>query len=120
MSDEMPAARATPLWRKLIPYLGTIAIFALIFWRIPIRKVEQALSQVPVLEFLAVFMPYSLFYCAIDSACLTWVVRRFNARMRYRDILPIRASMYVLALINTGLASGGVAYYCIAKPASVS
>ncbi|MGA7873827.1 MAG: lysylphosphatidylglycerol synthase domain-containing protein [Candidatus Binatus sp.] len=109
--DAVPAPRATPLWRKAIPYLGTIAIFALIFWRIPIRKVEQALSQVPVLEFLAVFMPYSLFYCAIDSACLTWVVRRFNARMRYGDILPIRASMYVLALINTSLAQGGVAYY---------
>ncbi len=56
-------------------------------------------------------MPYSLFYCAIDSACLTWVVNRFNARMQYRDILPIRASMYVLALINTSLAQGGVAYY---------
>ncbi len=83
----VPAPRATPLWRKAIPYLGTVAIFALIFWRIPIRKVEQALSQVPVLEFLAVFMPYSLFYCAIDSSCLTWVVRRFNARMRYRDIV---------------------------------
>ena len=109
--DEVPAPRATPLWRKAIPYLGTVAIFALIFWRIPIRKVEQALSQVPVLEFLAVFMPYSLFYCAIDSACLTWVVCRFNARMHYRDILPIRASMYVLALINTSLAQGGVAYY---------
>ena len=108
---EIPAARATPLWRKALPYLGTLAIFALIFWRIPIRKVEQALSQVPILDFLAVFMPYSLFYCAIDSACLTWVVNRFNARMLYRDILPIRASMYVLALINTSLAQGGVAYY---------
>ena len=109
--DELPAARATPLWRKAIPYLGTLAIFALIFWRIPIRKVEQALSQVPILDFIGVFLPYSLFYCAIDSACLTWVVRRFNAPMRYRDILPIRASMYVLALINTSLAQGGVAYY---------
>src|SRR5271168_4361886 len=109
--DELPPARATPFWRRAIPYLGTLAIFALIFWRIPIRKVEQALSQVPILVFIAVFMPYSLFYCAIDSACLTWVVRRFNARMLYRDILPIRASMYVLALINTSLAQGGVAYY---------
>ena len=108
---EIPASRATPLWRKALPYLGTLAIFALIFWRIPIRKVEQALSQVPILDFLAVFMPYSLFYCAIDSACLTWVVNRFNARMLYSDILPIRASMYVLALINTSLAQGGVAYY---------
>ncbi|HEV2169936.1 MAG TPA: hypothetical protein VGR40_03255, partial [Candidatus Binatus sp.] len=116
---SQPRASTTPLWRKAIPYLGTLAIFALIFWRIPIRKVEHALSQVPVLEFLAVFMPYSLFYCALDSACLTWVVRRFNARMRYRDILPIRASMYVLAMINTSLAQGGVAYY-LHRKANVS
>jgi hypothetical protein len=109
--DTLSSARPTPLWRKAIPYLGTVVIFALIFWRIPVRKVEQALSQVPVVDFVAVFMPYSLFYCAIDSYCLTWVVRHFNAKMRYRDILPIRASMYVLALVNTSLAQGGVAYY---------
>ena len=65
--SEIAAARVTPLWRKAIPYLGTVAIFALIFLKIPIHKVEQALSQVPILDFLAVFMPYSLFYCAIDS-----------------------------------------------------
>src|SRR5271163_1112299 len=39
------------------------------------------------------------------------VVRRFNAPMRFRDIVPIRASMYLLALINTNLGQGGVAYY---------
>jgi Lysylphosphatidylglycerol synthase TM region len=108
---ETPPDRATPLWRKAIPYLGTVAIFALIFWRIPIGKVGEALSQAPVFKFFAIFMPFSLFYFAIDSFCLTWVVNRFNAPMRLRDILPIRASMYLLALINTNLGQGGVAYY---------
>ena len=79
------------------------------------RKVEQALSQAPVLEFVAVFLPFSLFYWMIDSRCLTWVVRRFNAPMRFRDIVPIRASMYLLALINTNLGQGGVAYYLYRK-----
>ncbi len=51
----------------------------------------------------------------IDSLCLTWVVRRFNAPMRFRDIVPIRASMYLLALINTNLGQGGVAYYLYRK-----
>ncbi len=109
--DEIAARRATPLWRKAIPYVGTVAIFALIFWRIPIAKVGEALSQAPVFKFFAIFMPFSLFYFAIDSFCLTWVVNRFNAPMRLRDILPIRASMYLLALINTNLGQGGVAYY---------
>ncbi|MGH7778845.1 MAG: lysylphosphatidylglycerol synthase transmembrane domain-containing protein [Candidatus Binataceae bacterium] len=100
-----------PLWRKAIPYAGTVVIFALIFWRISASKVAADLRRVPIAEFVAIFLPYSIFYCVIDSYCLTWVVRRFNAPMRWRDILPIRASMYVLAMLNTGLAQGGVAYY---------
>ncbi|HXW83737.1 MAG TPA: hypothetical protein VEJ86_04995 [Candidatus Binataceae bacterium] len=105
------AAKGGSWVRRVLPYLGTIAIFALIFWRIPLAKVGGALRQVPIIEFLGVFLPYSLFYLVIDSYCLTWVVRRFNAPMRWRDIVPIRGSMYVLAMINTSLAQGGVAYY---------
>ena len=104
-----------PIWRRAIPYIGTLAIFALIFWRIPVRKVGAALTDVPIFRFLGLFLPYSLFYFVIDSFCLTWVVNKFNAPMRYRDILPIRASMYLLALINTNLGQGGVAYYLYRK-----
>ncbi len=70
-----------------------------------------ALEHVPVLRFFGVFLPFSAFYWMIDSLCLTWVVRRFNAPLRLRDIAPIRASMYLLALINSNLGQGGVAWY---------
>jgi Lysylphosphatidylglycerol synthase TM region len=106
-----PAANAASVWKRSIPYIGTLLIFALIFWRIPIRAVAAALEQAPVLQFFAVFLPFSVFYWMIDSACLTWVIRRFNAPLRFRDIVPIRASMYLLALINTNVAQGGVAWY---------
>jgi hypothetical protein len=125
-ADRGPAASApgaqpagqhpSPL-RRAIPYLGTILIFALIFYRIPIGKVAQALGDAPALSFIALFLPYSLFYFAIDSLCLSWVVRRFNAPLQLRDIMPIRASMYLLAMINTNLGQGGVAYYLHRKAA---
>jgi hypothetical protein len=57
-----------------------------------------------------VFLPFSAVYWVVDSFCLTWVVRRFNVPLRLRDIMPIRASMYLLALINTNLGQGGVAW----------
>jgi hypothetical protein len=110
-SAPATSTRATPIWKKTLPYVGTVAIFALIFWRIPMGKVGAALEQAPVLKFVAVFLPFSAVFWMIDSFCLTWVVRRFNAPMRFRDIVPIRASMYLLALINTNLGQGGVAYY---------
>jgi hypothetical protein len=98
-------------WRKALPYFGTLLIFALIFWRIPVAKVAAALRQAPALKFFGVFLPYSAIYWLIDSACLTWVVNRFNKPLRFREILPIRASMYLLSLINTNLGQGGVAWY---------
>src|SRR6266851_3193978 len=96
-------------WRTALPYFGTLLIFALIFWRIPVGQVAAALEQASALKFFGVFLPYSAIYWIIDSACLTWVIRRFNEPLRLREILPIRASMYVLSLINTNLGQGGVA-----------
>jgi lysylphosphatidylglycerol synthase-like protein len=98
-------------WKKALPYCGTLLIFALLFWRIPIGAVAGALKQAPVLKFFGVFLPFSVVYWLIDSACLTWVVRRFNQPLRFREMLPIRASMYMLSLINTNLGQGGVAWY---------
>jgi hypothetical protein len=114
-TDAVPATRSTPIWKKALHYLGTVVIFALIFWRIPMANVGAALKQAPVLKFVGVFLPFSAFFWMIDSICLTWVVRRFNAPLRFRDIVPIRASMYLLALINTNLGQGGVAYYLYRK-----
>jgi hypothetical protein len=110
-TKSAPQVRAISLWKKALPYFGTLLIFVLIFWRIPMAKVGEALERAPVIKFFAIFLPFSVFYWLIDSLCLTWVVRRFNALLRLRDIIPIRASMYLLALINTNLAQGGVAWY---------
>ena len=44
-SDAVPAPRHTPIWKKALPYLGTVVIFALIFWRIPMANVGAALSR---------------------------------------------------------------------------
>lgn len=103
--------RSWQRWRRTIPYVGTFLIFVLIFWRIPLGAVAAALKQAPALKFVGVFLPYSTIYWLIDSACLTWVIRRFNKPIRLREILPIRASMYLLSLINTNLGQGGVAWY---------
>jgi hypothetical protein len=102
---------ATPRWKKIIPYIVTLLIFTLIFWWIPMSRVGAALANVPIVKFFCVFLPFSAVYWVVDSFCLTWVVRRFNAPLRLRDIMPIRASMYLLALINTNLGQGGVAWY---------
>jgi hypothetical protein len=56
-------------------------------------------------------MPYSVVYLLVDTFCLTRVINWFNARIAYRDVLPIRATTYLLTLINSPLGQGGVALY---------
>jgi hypothetical protein len=110
-ADSARSLRTSAHWRKALPFAGTLIIFALVFWRIPAARLGAALEEVPVLKFFGVFLPFSLCYWTIDSFCLTWVVRRFNAELRLRDVMPIRASMNLLALINSNLGQGGVAWY---------
>lgn len=55
--------------------------------------------------------PYSLFYCAVDSAVVRQAVSWFNVPVRYADIFPIRATTYILTLLNTQLGQGGLAVF---------
>jgi hypothetical protein len=61
--------------------------------------------------FLAIIIPYSLFYFAIDSLVLYRVINWFNARVSYLDILPVRASTYILSIVNEQIGKGAMAVY---------
>jgi len=96
---------------RLLPWLITAAIFAVIFTRIPISSVMETLSEVRFAPYLALMLPYSLFYCLVDTFVLTRVVHWFHQPVPYRRLLPIRASSYILSLLISGLGQGGLAFY---------
>jgi len=54
---------------------------------------------------------YSLFYFLVDSFVVQQAVAWFNVRVPYRDVLPVRATTYILSLVNTQLGQGGIALY---------
>lgn len=95
----------------MLPWIVTAAIFALIFRRVPIAEVVEALRGVRLGSYLAIMLPYSVVYLLVDTFCLTRVINWFNAPIAYRDVLPIRATTYLLTLLNSPLGQGGVALY---------
>ncbi len=64
------------------------------------------------LAWLALMIPYSFFFFLVD-AHVTWrVVRWFNAEeFRFRRMLPIRASAYILSLVNEQIGKGAITLY---------
>ncbi len=96
---------------RLLPWLITAGIFAIIFTRIPLSGVIEALSKARFVPYLALMVPYCLFYCLVDTFVLTRVVHWFHQPVPYRRLLPIRASSYILSLLVSGLGQGGLAFY---------
>jgi hypothetical protein len=97
--------------KRLLPWAVTAAIFVYLFRRYPIDQVAETLARGHWGLYLLLMLPYSIFYTLIDSLVLQRAVSWFNVTVPYRDVLPIRATAYILSLVNTQLGQGGIAVY---------
>lgn len=121
MTAEPKRNRTGSLLRGLLPWLITLACFAYLYAQIArqaARQGESALgfllgvfAQVSWAHWLALMIPYSLFFFLIDSVVIWRVVNWFNARVPYPAILPIRASTYILSILNEQIGKGAMAVY---------
>jgi hypothetical protein len=113
--------RRPALWQRALPWLITLACFAWLYTRLDAaaQRADQTLPTYLVSTFenvtwgrwLLLMIPYSAFYFLVDSLVVWRVVTWFNARVRYTDILPIRASTYILSIVNEQVGKGVMAFY---------
>src|SRR5215471_18063575 len=104
-------ARRRIAWARVMPVVLTVAIFLLIFWRIPFRAFWQALSGAHLLPFLALMGSFSLTFFLLDTFVLSRLIRWFHGPLPYRELLPVRAVTYLVSILNTQLAQGALALY---------
>ncbi|MEE9275105.1 MAG: lysylphosphatidylglycerol synthase domain-containing protein [bacterium] len=104
---ESSPSGAARLW----PLALTVAIFALIFWRIPIGRLREALEGARLLPFLGLMGGFSLCFFAMDTYVLARMIRWFHGPLPYRDLLPVRAVTYLVSIVNTQLAQATLALY---------
>jgi hypothetical protein len=116
------AARpAPPVWQRALPWLVTIACFAWLGNRIAGAAARQGESVSSYLmnvfasvswgHWLALMIPYSAFFFLVDSTVVWRVVSWFNARVPWTAILPVRASAYIISILNEQVGKGAMALY---------
>ncbi len=120
MSEAQAPPRASPL-KRAIPWLTTVACFSYLYFRIDAAAAREGSSAIPFLarvfadvswtKWLALMVPYSLFFFLVDSLVVWRIVNWFNAKVRYRDILPIRGSTYIISILNEQVGKGVMAVY---------
>lgn len=113
----------TALWKRLAPWVITVICFGYLYIRIgegaqrndPPLSVPEYLSEifasVDWVHWLALMIPYSFLYLLIDTAVLWRVVNWFNTRVSFPDLLPVRASTYIISIVNEQVGKGAIAVY---------
>jgi hypothetical protein len=108
-------------WQRLLPLLITLACFAYLYHALSraaaaqgtglLAYLAKSFANVNWLDWLALMIPYCVLYVIFDSLGIWCVINWFNAKISYADILPIRASAYILSLVNEQVSKGGIAVY---------
>lgn len=127
MTDATAAApgvapRKPSAVQRIVFLAITIACFVFLYSRLNSAAAREGLtlvdymtrvfSQVAWAPWLALMMAYSCFYFLVDTRVTTSALQWFiDARIRYRDILPIRASAYIISIFSEQIGKGAMAYY---------
>ena len=100
--------------------LGVVC-FAYLYTRLNGAAAREGLSLVDYMSrvfenvqwgaWVALMVAYSGFYFLVDTLVVTRALNWFVTPIRYRDILPIRASAYIISVFNEQIGKGAMAYY---------
>lgn len=120
-TEAAPAPRKSSPLSRLIFLAITLACFAYLYYRLNGAAVREGMSlidymtevfaNVQWIPWLLLMMVYSLVYFLIDTLVVTRALGWFIKKIKYQDILPIRASAYIISIFNEQIGKGAMAYY---------
>ena len=115
------AARRSSTLGRVVFLVITAGCFAFLYYRLNsaatregmslVEYMTQVFANVRWLPWLVLMMAYSSFYFLIDALVVTRALNWFVKPIRYQDILPIRASAYIISIFNEQIGKGAMAYY---------
>jgi hypothetical protein len=106
---------------RIVFGLITLVCFGYLYWRIQGAAAREDLTLTAYMAdvfqgvdwtmWLLVMFAYSIFYFLIDTLVLSRALRWFIKDIRYREILPIRGSAYIVSIFNEQIGKGAMGYY---------
>jgi hypothetical protein len=120
-SPEPPRPRKQSTLQRVVMLGVTVLCFVYLYFRVNGAAEREGLSLVDYmggvfadvawLPWLALMIAYSCAYFLIDTLVVTKALSWFIKQIRFRDIMPIRASAYIISIFNEQIGKGAMAYY---------
>jgi hypothetical protein len=99
----------------------TLACFAYLYNRLAGAAAREGMSffeymagvfaEVAWVPWLLLMVAYSGVYFLVDTLVVTKALGWFVKKIRFRDIMPIRASAYIISIFNEQIGKGAMANY---------
>ncbi len=115
-----PKKKASPLGRVIFLIITAIC-FGYLYFRLNgaaaregmtlVAYMSQVFATVDWLPWLGLMVCYSLFYFFIDTLVVTKALNWFISDIKYKDIMPVRASAYIISIFNEQIGKGAMAFY---------
>lgn len=97
--------------KRALPWVVSLGLVAWLVATTDLDAVWAAIRAVPMVPLLAATVGAVVVSYLYDALCLTLVLRRFNAPVRYGEILPLKGASYFLNIVNYNAAAGGMALH---------
>lgn len=104
-------ASATSTAKNLAPYLIAAVALFWVYKHTDIGKLEKAFASAPLGAFVAVSALMLVVNCAADTFAMTAVFARFGCHVNYKDLYLVRASTYLLAIVNYHVGQAAIIGY---------
>lgn len=97
--------------KRLIPWVGAALLLTYIGLTTHWESAWQAIKQADFLPILSIVAIGTLITFAVDTLGVMLAVRQFVAKVTWRQTLPVKATSYLLNVINYNAALVGMAWY---------
>lgn len=97
--------------RRSAPWLVAIGLLALLVRRVGGEEILRGFAQADVGYLLLATLVCTALNFALDAYSLSRAVTWFNAPLTFRRLAPVKASAYLVGIVNYNVASGGIALW---------
>jgi hypothetical protein len=120
-TPDIPPRKKPKTIQRVVFLVITILCYSYLYYRLNGAAAREGMGLVPYmtqvfanvqwLNWLLLMVTYSFIYFAIDTLVVTRALNWFIASVKYRDIMPIRGSAYIISVFNEQIGKGAMAYY---------
>lgn len=111
---------------RMVTWILAAGCFYLVYTRIEVAAQRDGMTAVEYLihffgeadwlMWLGLMIPYSIFFFLVDSHASWRAIRWFNTPdIKLTNVLPIRASAYILSLVNEQVGKGAMSLYLLRR-----